>query len=458
VRSRLYGSLLQYPARMAFGCYVAAIAVGTLLLSRPFASAGREPIGLLDAAFTATSAVCVTGLVVRSTGADFSFAGQFIILSLIQLGGIGIMTITTFAILELGSGATIRHRAVIAETLGARLADDLHWVLRNVLTVVLLFESIGFALLAIRNGRDMPWPEALWHSLFHSVSAFCNAGFALFDDSLTRYQDDVLVNCTVIFLIVVGGIGAPVAFDLRRNVGRSFAGTWRRLSLHTKLVLVGTALLLIIGTASILLLEWNKALANMGWGQRFMVALFQSASARTAGFNTIDLTDLTNATLFVLIVLMFIGACPCSTGGGFKVTTFMVVLLAVWARFRGRRQTQAFGRAVPDQTIDRALATMLAFAATATVALTVLLVFEEAWWPRSNERGLFLNAMFETASAIGTVGYSMGLTGTLSPLSKLLIIVLMLAGRLGPISIFIALAKAETRQAISYAHEDVLIG
>ncbi len=457
--SRLSGSLLQYPARMAFVCYVLAIAVGTLLLSQPFCgAAGRAPIGLLDAAFTATSAVCVTGLVVRPTGHDFSLAGQIVILLLIQLGGIGIMTVTTFAMLELGGSATIRHRALMAETLGARLAEDLRWVLRNVLAMVLACEAVGFLLLAARNAADLPWPAACWHALFHSISAFCNAGFALYDDSMVRYQGDVVVNLTIIGLIVVGGIGFPVALDLRRNLTLNVTASWQRFSLHTKLVLLGTGSLLLLGTVAVLLLEWGHSLAGMGLGRRLLVAAFQSTTARTAGFNTIGMNELSNATLCVIMLLMLVGASSCSTGGGFKVSTLMVLNLLVWSKFRGRRQVSAFRRTISDEAIDRALATVLAFGVAGLLVLTLLLAVEQAWLPAAGRRDRFLSTMFETVSALGTVGLSMGKTAELSPLGRALIILLMLAGRLGPISIFAALARTERREPIAYPKEDVLIG
>jgi trk system potassium uptake protein TrkH len=253
---QITGSIVKYPARASFVCYVALITLGALVLCSPMCRGSSQPIAPLDALFTSTSATCVTGLAVRSTEHDFSFVGQVVILLLIQLGGIGIMTVTTYAMFHLGSRQSMRARAVLSETLGADEKSDLKWILRHVILLTLAIEGLGFLLLVARNLVDQPFSTAMWHALFHSVSAFCNAGFGLYDDSLTRYQGDLLVNLTVCGLVIVGGIGFPVLLDLRRHWRGPWRESWDRLHLHSKFMLIGTTLCLALGTASFLVLEW----------------------------------------------------------------------------------------------------------------------------------------------------------------------------------------------------------
>jgi len=453
------GRLLKYPARVSFFWYLGLIVAGTLALQHPLCRGSQNrPISLLDAVFTSTSAGCVTGLAVRSTEHDFSFAGQAVILVLIQLGGIGIMTVTTFVMFHLGGRETMRNRAVLSETLGAGAGADLKWILRNVLAMTFLFEGIGFLLLTLRNLFDHRPAIALWHALFHSVSAFCNAGFALHDDSLTRYQGDPLVNLTVGALIVIGGIGFPVILDIKRNWHGQWKACWDALNLHSKLMVTGTAVLLALGTVSFLTLEWDNVLKEMPYWKRPIVALFHSISCRTAGFNTVETASLTNAMLFISILLMAIGAGPCSTGGGFKVSTIAVLGLRAWATFRGFTRVNVARRTLPSEIIDRATATLMLFFSVATIALTTLLVIEQSDAAHPQSQGLFLDAAFEVVSALGTVGLSAGMTTQLSTAARVIVIVLMFIGRLGPISVFIALSRSERKEPIEFPGEEPLIG
>ncbi len=452
-------SITKYPARASFAWYLTMIALGAVLLTLPICRAeGRDPISALDGVFTATSATCVTGLVVRSTGNDFSLVGQIVILLLIQLGGIGIMTVTTFITFGWTRRQGLRQRAVLTETLGTDEESNLGWVLRNVIGMTLLFEGVAFLILTIRNLFDEPPLQALWHALFHSISAFCNAGFSLFDDSLMRYQTDPIVNLTICALIICGGIGFPVMLDLRRNWHGEWSERWRRLHLHTKLMLIGTAGLILCGTISFLILEWDATLAEMPFGRRFLVALFHSVTARTAGFNTVDVGLLTNATLFVTILLMMIGAGPCSTGGGFKVSTFMTLVVRAWATLRGFVHINVFKRTVPRETTDRAVVTAFLFAVVTVIGLTGLLVFEQSAAPHPKSQGLFLDALFEVTSALGTVGLSTGMTTRLTNPGRIIIIVLMFVGRLGPISVVVAWSRGKQRQPVEMPTEEPLIG
>ncbi len=444
---------------MSFVWYLAVIILGGVLLTLPISRVSDDnPVTPLDAAFTSTSAVCVTGLAVRSTGNDFSLFGQVVILLLIQFGGIGIMTVTTVITFWLGGRQSLRRRAVLAESLGAGREPDLRWVLKRVILFTIAFEGIGFVLLAIRFLFDHPFGQALWHALFHCISAFCNAGFSLNDNSLMDYQGDPLVNATIIILIVCGGIGFPVMMDVSRNWYRPWRERWNRLMLHSKLILVGTACLITMGTLLVLVLEWNDALASMSLPRRLMVALFQSVTCRTAGFNTIEIGSLTNATLFISILLMAVGAGPCSTAGGFKVSTLSVLVLRGWSTFRGRQRIFVGRRTIPREVTDRAITAAVLFGVVAVVALTVLLMLEQSETPHAQSQGLFMDAIFEVVSALGTVGLSTGMTQHLTNAGRVVIIILMFMGRLGPISVFAALSRGEQAEPIEYAEEEPLIG
>ncbi len=453
------GSLTKYPARVSFGWYLALIAAGAIVLAQPFCYGSAEhPISPLDAAFTSTSACCVTGLVVRSTEHDFSPVGQIVILLLIQLGGVGIMTVTTFVMFQFGGRQNLRQRAVLSETLGAERGTDLKWILRSVIVVTIVFEGAGFLLLAVRNLFDQPPLAAAWHALFHSVSAFCNAGFSLHDDSLTRYQGDVLVNFTVGALIVIGGIGFPVILDLQRNWHGPWSERWGRLLLHSKVMLIGTAVLLLLGMVSFLALEWDGVLRDMPFWKRPVVAMFHSISCRTAGFNTVEMASLTNAMLFISILLMAIGAGPCSTAGGFKVSTIAVLVLRAWATFHGHTRVSIARRTLPRESFERATVTAMIFSVIAIVALTALLVIEQSATPHPQSQGLFLDAAFEVVSALGTVGLSTGMTPHLTAAGRVIVIVLMFMGRLGPISVFIALSRSERKDPVEFPAEEPMIG
>jgi trk system potassium uptake protein TrkH len=456
---RFSGSIVQYPARVSLGWYLAFIGVGTLLLMLPACRVDQAaPLGWIDAVFAATSATCVTGLTVRSTGFTFSIWGQLVILLLIQLGGIGIMTVTTYATFRFGRRADLHQRALLADTLGAEATMDLRWVLRNVLRTTLLFESIGFIALAIRFKMDQPLGEALWSAAFHSISAFCNAGFALYDDSLTRYQDDWLVNGIIMLLIVIGGIGFPVLLDLKRKWRGSWRDCWERLALHSKVMLIGTGSLLLLGFVVTYALEYDGVLDGMPWWQKILVSMFYSVTTRTAGFNTVDTASLTNATLFFTVVLMAIGAGPCSAAGGFKVSTFSILVLRAWATFRGRVQVNVFRRTVAASVVERAMATAMLFLVVGVLALTTIVFLEQSALPHIEGESTFLDALFEITSALGTVGLSTGLTTRLSEPGRLILVLLMFMGRLGPISVSLALSSGQRKKLVEYPQEDALIG
>jgi len=457
------GRLTAYPARASALWYLTIILLGSFLLRLPISQRESGRVPYLDCLFTATSATCVTGLypTAKSLGEDFSGFGQGVILLLIQIGGVGIMTITTVITLQVGGRARLRERVALAETLGSGEETDLRWVLRNVLVATAAFEGAGFFLLAVRNLFDaqLSFLEGLWHALFHSISAFCNAGFGLRPGNMTDYQGDVLVNGTVMSLVICGGIGFPVMLDLRRHRRRGREALWERLHLHSKVMFLGTAILLLVGTVTIFAFECDEeVMADMSWPQKVMVSLFHSVSCRTAGFNSVDIGLLTNASLFVMILLMMIGGGPCSTAGGFKVSTLMALVFRAWASFRGQRVVNVFRRTVPAASIDRAGVTALLYATVAGVGLTILLALEQSSRSSAESKGVFLEAIFEVFSALGTVGLSTGLTPRLGDTGKIVIMLLMYIGRLGPIAATLALSQTGRDRPIEYPQEEPLIG
>jgi trk system potassium uptake protein TrkH len=458
--AKLAGSVTKYPARASFVWYLGLILLGSLVLLYPGClKDGVPPLRWIDALFIATSATCVTGLTTR-TMSDFSPLGQTVVLILIQIGGIGILTLTTLVTLRIGKRAGLRQRLVLWETVGSRENGDLVWVLTRVVVTCFLVEFVGCVLLAARNLMDLPWPEAVGHAAFHSISAFCNAGFALYDDSLSRYRTDYFVNMVVMALIIVGGLGFPVLSDLQEAflTNSPQRRGWSHLSLHTKLMLIGTGTLIVMGAVGILFLEWNGVLHDLDIGGRVLAATFHSVTCRTAGFNTIDLKSLSEAALLVSMLLMMIGAGPCSTAGGFKVTTASVLVLQAWATFRGQERINVFRRTIPKEIVDKSIVTAFLFGIVSIGALMLLLVSEQATQTHSPSGDMFMAAMFEVVSALGTVGLSTGLTTDLSTTGKLIIIGLMLTGRLGPISVFDALSRVERHVGVEHPSEEPLIG
>lgn len=451
------GSLANYPARSAFIWFIGLIATGTAILHFPICgNPDRPAVSLLDSMFTITSACCVTGLTVRSTVDDFSFFGQLVILIWIQLGGVGIITVTTFITLTLGGRGSMRQRATMAQTIGAS-GSDLKGVLSVIFRYTFLMESIGFASLFARNlamNQGQTVSSAAWEALFHSVSAFCNAGFSLFNNNLISYQQDLIYNLTIMFLIVTGGLGFPVVFDLWRQRKLGLRGGWQHLSLHSKFMLIGTASLITLGTLGILALEWSSSLKALSPGRKILAAMFQAVTPRTAGFNTVDLSLFSNATLFLIFGLMLVGAGPCSAAGGFKVSTLMVLLCSTWSRFRGLSRVRAFRRTIPPELVASAMGTALIYGVVTGIASIALSVSE-----RNNViHEHFLTVIFESASALGTVGLSVNFTPLTNDFSRVILIVLMFVGRLGPISVFAALSRGERKSIVEYPSEGVLVG
>jgi trk system potassium uptake protein TrkH len=432
--------------------FLALIALGGALLRLPMSAAPGKFVGTLDAFFTSTSAVCVTGLIVKDTPVDFSPTGQLIIMLLIQAGGLGYMTLSTALAVALGRKLSLQERITVQESLNL---DSRHDLVRFVLVVfktTMVVELVGASILTARWTSEFGLPRAAWYGIFHAVSAFNNAGFALFSDNLVSYRSDPSVNLVMTALVILGGLGFLVLRELRSRK------RWDRLMLHTRLTLVVTAALLLGGMLAILLLEWSnpKTLGPLPLQTKLLAAWFQSVTPRTAGFNTLDMAGLTIPSLFVIMALMFVGASPGGTGGGVKTTTFGVTVLALWATVRGDREPTVFKRRIGLEVVFKAfLISFIAFLALNCAAIVTLMI---------EGRGL-LETLFETTSALSTAGLSMGhsgsvlsLAGQFSPAGKLLVIVMMFVGRVGPLTVAIAFAARRERARLRYPEGRVLIG
>ena len=435
------------PARVLVLGFLMLIAMGTALLMLPAATVG-ERLGFVDALFTATSAVCVTGLVVVDTGTAFTTLGQVIILTLIQVGGLGFMTMAALIFITLGKRIGLGSRIMIQESLNHLTLSGVVRLVKAVLLWTFLVQGIAALILGLRFASDMGWAKGLYYGLFHSISAFCNAGFDLMGNftSLTAYQGDWVVILTVMALFVSSGLGFFVIMDLYRCRGKL-----RSISFHSKLVLSLTAVLLVLGFGTIFALEYSNpaTLASLGTGEKILSTAFTAATPRTAGFNVLPTDQLNQSSLFFIIILMFIGASPASTGGGIKTATFGVVMVAVYSMIRGKSDAVLFKRRLPQAIIHKALAIMfLSFTLIVVVAL-LLSITEDAQ---------LLTIMFETVSAFGTVGLSAGITGELTVVGRLLIIFTMFAGRVGPVTLTLAFTRRLSQERIRYPEDRVMVG
>lgn len=436
------------PAHVLAIGFAGLIALGTALLSLPCASTAEGSIGLLPALFTATSCTCVTGLAVLDTARDFTLFGQIVMLLLIQVGGLGFMLFTTLLMVFLRRRISLHSRMVMRETVGS---EGFNGVVRAMLRagwITLLVEGAGCVLLSFVFVPEFGWGKGLWYALFHAVSAFCNAGFDLFGnyESLIRYQHNYYLQLVIGVLIILGGLGYAVMADVF-----SLRQKQHRLSLHTKLVLSTSGALLWAGFVLIFLLEWRSGAT---WRQQLMNAFFQSVTTRTAGFATIDQAKLTDGSKLVSVILMFIGASPASTGGGVKTTTLCLLLLVAHATVRGRREVHAYGRSLSVSLVRTAICILLVNLSLLLVGTLILTVTEAG-------KGFSLvDLMYETVSALSTVGLTTVGTPKLSLPGKILLILYMYCGRVGPMAIMLVLSGRHQREsnAVRYPEEHLLIG
>lgn len=441
---RLADHLTHNPARLALISFASLIVVGTLLLALPWSSS-EEPINLLAALFTATSSVCVTGLAVLDTGRDFSRFGQVVLLGLIQLGGLGMMVWSGGALLLLGRKLGLAQRAVLEQTVPGLSLSGAGSLVRNTVLFTLGCEAIGALLLWLAWGPRWGWLEGGFHAVFHSVSAFCNAGFALYSDSLTSDVSHPLVNVVIMALIVIGGLGYLLLLDLWNS-----RRLRRRPLLQTRIALLVTAVLIVVPAGLFFLMERSNpaTLGALSWDGQLWASLFQSVTCRTAGYNTVPIGSCREETLLMMVGLMVIGGSPGSTAGGIKTTTLAVLLVAVLAYLRGRRDIVIWERKIPQQRLAQSLATTGVFVALIWLGTTVLCAL--------NPAQMMVN-LFEVASAVATVGLSAGTTAAYSPASKLALCFLMFVGRVGPLVMAVSLA-GRPEEPLRYVKEDVNVG
>ncbi len=414
----------------------------------PFAHNGE--LKVIDALFTSTSAVCVTGLIVKDTAADFTLFGQFVIMLLIQIGGLGYMTAVTFLSVIRRQKIAHRDRMLLQESLNYPGMEGLVRFLKIVVASIAMIEVVGIAILTLRFWADMPFGQALWFGTFHAVSAFNNAGFSLFNDNLMGYSQDIIINLTIPLLIILGGMGYIVIIELSNYYKKEV----NRISTHTKIVLTMYILLIILGMFLLLSLEWDHAFKEMSIYHKIMAAWFASVNYRTAGFNTIDLSTLTDSNLFFGTFFMMTGGGPGGTAGGLKVTTVALAFLGMWYTLRGETNVHIFHRSIPSYQINKAY-TIIFIASLYVVFSTVVL--------SEIEKLPFLRILFETTSAFGTVGLSTGNGGVLSysalfsDAGKLNIMLLMLMGRIGVFAFTIAIIGKATLSRIKYTEGRIIL-
>jgi len=449
--------LKLHPATLILMSFLLAITIGTLMLKFPI-STHTGNISWVNALFTATSAVCVTGLVVVDTGSYFTVFGQWVILSLIQIGGIGVMTISVTLFQWIGRSISFRQRMVLQDLFAHTPREDIFSLVKSILKFTFCIEFIGAVLLTIHWTKELPFLNALYTAVFHSVSAFCNAGFALFSDSMTHYSDNILLNLTVCALIIVGGIGFPVLYELQarfmnQNKRKS------RLSVHTKTVLVTSIVLIISGALIFALLERQALGDRQSLQHEILASLFQSITCRTAGYNTVDIGSLKDATLTMMIFLMFFGASPGSCGGGVKTTTLALLTAFTLSRIRRKRRVNIFKKSIPNETVTRSVSLVLVSIGIIGLVLFMILLGDAVSNHEvSFSQKSFLVYLFETVSAFGTVGLSMGITPELNTWGKFWIIIMMIIGRVGVLTFAYIIVGTGTTNGIEYSEENLMVG
>lgn len=443
-RSRLKLSAVQI---LALG-FITLISVGGLLLSLPISSVNGEYTSLIDSLFTATSAVCVTGLITIDTGTHWNTFGQIIIITLIEIGGLGFMSFTTFIASVLGRKITLRDRLIMQEAMNTYGIQGMVKMVRYVMAFTFTIQGIGAVLLSPYFIPRYGVIKGIYYSIFHSISAFCNAGFDLIGnfDSLTSFNESPIFLFIIAALLIGGGLGFTVWLELyNRKVTR-------KISVHTKIVLSTTVILLIGGTILIFLLEYNngKTIGDMSLTNKISNSFFTSASPRTAGFNSISIGDMTDSSKFTTVVLMFIGGSPGSTAGGLKTTTFGLILLSVISILKGREETEAFGKRFSKELVYKAF-TLLFLAICLVSFVTMALSILE---PKES----FIDLLYEAASAFGTAGLTTGVTQRIGSISKIILMATMYLGRVGPLTIALALMRKKKKSLYRYPEGKILIG
>lgn len=447
------------PAQVIVLSFLSVIITGAVLLCLPVSTADNSSPGIINSLFTATSATCVTGLIVKDTGGFFSPFGKLVILCLIQAGGLGIMTFSTMFAILLGRKLSISQNMTIQNALGHTKIEGLKNLIFYIVIFTFTTEAIGALLLYLRWSAVTGWDKLLTaqRAVFHAVSAFCNAGFSLFSASLSGFTSDWLTIAIFSALIIIGGMGFVVFLDIPKlkfwKQDRRLI--FSRISLQTKIVFFVTLLLITAGALGVYFLENNSSLYGMTPAEKASTCIFTSITPRTAGFNILNTGTLRPVTLFMLIILMFIGASPGSTGGGIKTVTFGIVLAAVYSMFRGGERISLFGRTIPKETYRRA-AVIIFLSLCVVIASTFLLSVTESAAAQSSH--YFLGVLFESTSAFGTVGLSTGITPGLTPLGKIIIMITMFVGRVGPLTLALAIAMRREKASFRYPEESLMVG
>ena len=427
--------------------FMGAILIGTLFLMMPFSSSGEENISFLTALFTITSAVCVTGLSVIDVGKELSTAGQIILLIFIQLGGLGIMTFSSFILLLIGKKITYEERELLKEERNLENNGGILWFLKKIILTVVIIEGTGALFLALRFAQDMEIKKAVYYGIFHSVSAFCNAGFSLFSTNLEKYAGSFVVTMTTAYLIIIGGIGFTVIdsilFATRKKV--------KRFDLTSKVAILFSMILVILGTVLFLILEYNNrgTIGEMSFFKKILASFFQSVTTRTAGFNSMPFGNLTEGSVFLFCILMFIGASPGSTGGGIKTTTFGVIIFYVISVVKKRESVVIFNRRIGWEVLNRAIVVLVLSLLYVGIITLVIVSIEDFTLEQT---------IFEVISAFATTGLSLGITADLGTISRILIICTMFLGRLGPMTFALALGGSNKVEKIQFPKENILVG
>jgi len=436
------------PPQIVVGSFLVVIILGTLFLTLPIATVDGKGLSFVNALFTATSATCVTGLIVVDTGKAFTLMGQLVILFLIQIGGLGVMTLSTFFLSLIGRKISLKGKIVVQDALNYYEMESLVELIRHILAFTFIIEFFGVLLLFSVFSSKFGLAKGLYCAIFHSISAFCNAGFSLFSNSLVSYQDNILVNFTMMALIFLGGIGFPVLYSLYSLSSKKESGSLA-LKFQTQLVLTASFVLIVIGAAFFLAFEWHHSLVGFSFKRKLLIALFQAITPRTAGFNTINIGVLKDVTLLLLVVLMFIGASPGGTGGGIKTTTMAVVLFTIKAIVKREPEVGIFRRSVSWNVVSKAFA--IFFLSLSLIIMVTLVILEIESLPLSK-------VLFEVVSAFGTVGLSTGITPILSKSSKVILSIVMLIGRVGPLTLVLAMAGREAPPEVRHPEATVMVG
>jgi len=453
LKAKTFFSRHLSPTRIFVLSFAAVIMTGGILLWFPF-SATKAHLRFVDALFSSTSAVCVTGLVVIDIGKDLSALGQVITIFLFQIGGLGIITFSTVFFVLMGRGISFKGRDIVQSTFLHTPRTDFLVIAKSVLLFTFIFELLGTLFLFIRFSQDFSIGWALYHAAYNAISAFNNCGYSLFSDNLMGYQGDLTVNLTIMGLIVVGGIGFIVQYE----VFSKLRGVQKKLSVHTRIVMITTAILILSGAILFYLFERNHIIKGVPVQTKILTSFFQSITPRTCGFNTVDIGLLANDTILLLIMLMFIGASPGSTGGGVKTTSAALLVMMLWNRLKGNEDVNIFNRTIPREIMSRTLSIIFASAFSIAIITSVLLITGRGNLPITESRHFFVEYLFDTVSAFGTVGLSMGITPKLNDIQKYALIIMMFAGRVGPLTLAFSLSRGTGQRRITYAEEGVMVG